>query len=159
MRIAPAQLEIWTRPAFKPMPRKGRLAAEFRLSCAVADMIARFVMPGWRWSHLPFGELRTFETANRLKRMGTHKGWPDYLFVHERGACVWMELKRRGGRLSDEQIEIAKFLKRAGHCWLIADTFVKARDQLILWGVLKPEAKDDGTNAQRQWAEQIRAAG
>jgi hypothetical protein len=38
-------------------------------------------MPGWQWTHLPFGEKRSAVTGARLKRMGTKRGWPDFILL------------------------------------------------------------------------------
>ena len=35
-------------------------------------------MPRWRYTHLPFGELRAPATTGRLKAMGVKPGWPDF---------------------------------------------------------------------------------
>jgi hypothetical protein len=39
-------------------------ASEYQLHCAVADMIRRWIMPGWKWSHFPAGEERPSQTIN-----------------------------------------------------------------------------------------------
>ena len=91
-----------------------RAQAEFRLHCAVADLIRRTAAPGWRWTHIASGEYRTPTTAGRLKRMGVTPGWPDFLFVSAQGRVAFLELKRPGGRLSPKQTDIALHLIRPG---------------------------------------------
>ena len=75
-------------------PRRRPRHAEFRLHCAVADLIRRTLAPDWRWTYLPFGEYRLPSTAAKLARMDVTPGWPDFLFVSERGRGAFLELKQ-----------------------------------------------------------------
>lgn len=112
-------------------------ATEFALHCAVADVIRRWIMPGWRYSHLPMGELRDKITAARLKRMGTTPGWPDLMFFNRGGKVCFLELKRKGSTLTEAQAELADFLRGAGHGYEVTDDFKKAVDVLKGWGVVR----------------------
>ena len=86
---------------------------EFSLSCAVAGHLERVLPADVLWSHLPFGENRTAITGARLKRMGTKRGWPDYLILHD-GKTVALELKADHGRMSKEQRDFADKLTALG---------------------------------------------
>jgi hypothetical protein len=123
-------------------------ALEFATCCLLADTIDRWIMPGWRWTHLPFGEHRDHRlnkkgqrfspTGNRLKRMGTKKGWPDYIFVGPARAVFWLEMKRaRSGRLSDEQIDIRTHLIDCGFAYLSTSSYDEAISALIERGILR----------------------
>jgi hypothetical protein len=112
-------------------------AKEFALQCAVADAIRRWKLTGWRYTHIPLGELRNKVTAARLKRMGTVAGWPDFIFMHLSGRVCFLEMKRRGNRLTDEQEELAEFLRAAGHSFEVADGFRDAIEILKGWGVVR----------------------
>ena len=103
----------------------------------VADILKRFVMPGWRYTHLPMGELREHATAVRLRRMGVTRGWPDLMFVSATGEVCFMELKRRGSHLTEEQDEIATFLGNAGLRYNCVDNFQDALVTLKIWGVVR----------------------
>lgn len=131
----------WQRWLFPPgairAKRVGGGAVEFRLHCAIADLVRRLCQPGWRWTHLPFGEYRPPATAARLKRMGTSAGWPDLLFVHGDGRVVWIELKRRGARPSRAQEELADHLEAAGHGFYVADSFDAAVAALKREGIVR----------------------
>src|SRR5262245_21376392 len=100
--------------------KRGGVAVEFRLHCAVADLLRRLIQPGWRYTHLPFGEYRPPATAAKLKRMGVTPGWPDLLLIGPEGQCCWVELKRRGETLKPEQTALKWFLIEGGHGHLVA---------------------------------------
>ena len=51
-------------------------------------------------SFLSNGEYRNLITAARLQRLGVVAGWPDLQFAGLDRRMVFLELKRRGGRLS-----------------------------------------------------------
>jgi hypothetical protein len=125
----------------RPPPPK-----EFALHCAVADTVRRWILPGWIWSHFPAGEARPHEvirgervslTGARLQRMGLNPGFPDFQFFHLQGRCCFLELKRQGGDLSEEQVAIAKHLIRAGHGYLMTNSFDDAIATLVDWRILR----------------------
>jgi hypothetical protein len=95
-----------------------RRQEEFRLSCAVADYLARVLPADVLWSHLPFGENRSAITGARLKRMGTKRGWPDYLLMHP-GGVLAIELKADKGRPSEQQVEFCNAFHALGHVYRI----------------------------------------
>jgi hypothetical protein len=125
---------------FKGKKQRGTAApapSEFALHCAVADTIRRFIMPGWRWTHIASGEKRDVVTASRLKRMGVNKGWPDLVFLHREGQACFLELKRKGNGLTDEQAELRDFLIAAGHGYVVTNNYKIAIDTLMIWGVVR----------------------
>src|SRR5262245_42692227 len=95
-------------------------------------------MPGWEWTHLPFGENRDHKlnpktgkywspTGVRLKRMGTKRGWPDYIFIGPGQQAFFLEMKRGSrGRIADEQDRIAAHLKCCGFDYFCAHSFEEA---------------------------------
>src|SRR5258707_4612835 len=80
---------------------------EFALHCMVADTVRRWIRPGWIWTHIANGEKRDAITGARLKRMGVTARFPDLMFFGPRGRVCFLELKRPGGRLDENQDEIA----------------------------------------------------
>jgi hypothetical protein len=120
---------------------------EFAVHCALADLLRRWTTPGWIWTHFPAGEERPAQIVRgkrvsfagaRLRRMGLHSGWPDFQFAHMSGRFCFLELKREnGGRLSEDQIDIATFLIASGHGYLCTSSFDDAVATLKDWGVVR----------------------
>ena len=121
---------------FKSRKQRGVIARprakEFELHCMIADVLRRWCSPLWRYTHMPAGEKRDMVTAMRLKRMGVTPGWADFQFFGPRRAVVFMELKRPGGggRLSEPQEELSRFLVDCGHKYITTNDFQHALDQL-----------------------------
>jgi hypothetical protein len=111
-------------------------APEFATHCLVADILVRWCTRDWRYSHFPAGEWRHPATAGRLKRMGVTPGWPDFQFFHCRGPVAFLELKRKGEELSDDQQALAFHLIRAGHGYALADNFRDALEVLRAWRIV-----------------------
>lgn len=126
------------------IPRVGQQAYEWQDQCALAHLLETSAAPGWAWTHLPMGELRNPAVARKLKNMGTHAGWPDFIFVHARGRVFWLELKRGGGphgkagTPSKAQHAIAVHLIGAGHGYLLTSSLDDAVATLKDIGVLPP---------------------
>ena len=60
------------------------------------------------WSYQPFGEQRSKLTGGLLKKKGTKKGVPDYLFIKDNkgtAEMVWLEFKAEKGKQSVEQFD------------------------------------------------------
>jgi len=111
-------------------------AKEYQLHTQLADLLRRWVMPGWKWTHLPFGEYRDPITAGRLKRMGVSPGWPDFVFVGA-NRVFFLELKRKGFGLSEAQGEVAEHLIRNGCGYLVTDDLKDALDTLRDMGIVR----------------------
>lgn len=124
-------------------------ALEFAECCMLADTIDRWILPHWKWTHLPFGEHRDHKvnpktgkryspSGQRLKRIGTKPGWPDYIFVGPERSVFWLEMKRRkGGRMSDEQVDIGAHLVACGFAYLCTPSVDDAIATLVDLGILR----------------------
>ncbi len=110
---------------------------EFELHVALADLVTRWIMPGWQFTHFPAGEHREKATAARLKRMGLKPGWPDFIFVGPARAVFFLELKRRGEHASDEQANVALHVMRCGFDYLCTDNLDEAVDALREHGIVR----------------------
>lgn len=143
------QLGLFTKRASKKLPP----APEYALHCLVADMLERWCRPGWFYSHIAHGELRTKATAGRLRRMGVRRGLPDFVFWHIEGATAFLELKRRGNRPTQSQANVAFFLRSAGHRYLCTDDFHEATNWLKRLGVLPTSINSIGGDAACQTEE------
>ena len=116
-----------------------RSASEFAICCTLADVLKRWLKPGWRFSHFPAGELRDDATGARLKRMGLMPGWPDYiLFAPKGGGPRFLEMKRaKYNYLTDEQSEFQTWALEQGYGYAVA----RGLDEALLivrgWGALR----------------------
>jgi hypothetical protein len=131
----PGQLSLFKgkrQRGVKPPP-----APEFNLHCMTADVLRRWCVPEWSWTHFPAGEWRHPATAQRLKRMGVQKGWPDFQLFHVCGLLAFIELKRRGEQPTDEQKALAFRLMHGGAGYLITDRFEDVMDALRDWRVVR----------------------
>jgi hypothetical protein len=131
----PGQLSL-----FRGKRQRGQAApapSEFQLHCAVVDTVRRWIMPGWRFTHIASGEKRDQVTAARLKRMGVTPGWPDLVFFGPGGAVCFVELKAKAGRLSEAQAAIRQHLEAAGHGYHCSSDYRDVVETLKAWGVLR----------------------
>ena len=136
MKSMPTQLAL-----FPGKTKKAPPVLEFPKACVIADACRKFLVAGWKWTHLPFGEHRSKATANRLKRMGVMPGWPDYLFVSPSGKHHYVELKRVGGKLNDNQAEMKVFFLAAGVPYLLSNNVREVLVTLQSWGVLRADVR------------------
>jgi hypothetical protein len=111
-----------------------RAQDEFRLACVVAEFLARALPVNVLWSHLPFGENRNVVTGARLKRMGTKRGWPDYLVIAN-GKMISLELKAPKGKVSDEQREFSVTFSGLGGFYHVCRSLDDVEAALIAAGV------------------------
>jgi hypothetical protein len=85
------------------------------------------------------GGLRSKSEAGRLKHQGVRTGMPDIGLLH-RGRSFFLEMKRRkGGRLSDEQIGTLAALERAGAIVGVARGADEALNILLGWQLIKAQ--------------------
>ena len=130
------------RPTTAPLP----IAQATRPVTAGAERIPIAVLPdrrdqaldrsGWRFTHMPSGEYRDSITASRLQRLGVVAGWPDLQFAGPDQKMVFLELKRRGGRLSEAQAAMRAHL-RTGFAYLATSDIDLAIEWLKQHGVLR----------------------
>jgi len=140
---SPAQLALFEANKL-PRTKRKRFASEMATHVAVADMLRKLAMPGWWWSTIPSGEMRTETTGALLKRLGLKRGIPDFLFIGPSGTHRWMELKRagNGGRLSPDQLEFQGMCIERGISHAVVRGFAEAEAQLREWHVLRPDVSE-----------------
>jgi hypothetical protein len=135
---------------------------EFSLHVSTADILRRWCQPDWRWTHLPFGEHRNPITGGRLKRMGTMRGWPDFILLSPRlyaimdpdprpelltkdnpdlvpwsqGKTHFLEVKRPKGKLTEEQQLLCDWLRVNGYEYEMADDLKLVIAILQRWGAV-----------------------
>lgn len=89
------------RPAFK---LSAPVVPEQDFHEAVAYLLWRLVLPPARWTCFPAGSVPLPpQFADKLARMGLHRGWPDFLIVHAE-RVHGLELKRDGEGLSRDRM-------------------------------------------------------
>lgn len=125
----------------KPKPAK-----EFATHVMIADVLRKWQTPGWRWTHLPFGEHRNAITGARLKRMGTQVGWPDFIllkplndFLDGPQRCHFLELKRQGVGLTEFQQSFKVWCDINDFPYAWCDNFNAALAQLKEWGAVRAQ--------------------
>src|SRR5262245_21061519 len=79
--------------ARRPARRRPSATPERRFHIALADRLRAEGRPGWWWSHVPSGELRTKATAALLERLGLKPGMSDFILIAPDGGHHWLELK------------------------------------------------------------------
>lgn len=88
---------------------------------------------------IPNAGRRSWKVGKAMKAEGMRKGAPDLVILAPERRVFFLEMKKRkGGRVSDEQLGFAAICKRLGHHYAVANTLADAVAILIGWGVLKP---------------------
>jgi len=92
----------------------------------------RFQYPGIIIFAVPNGDYRNITTANRLKKEGVLAGVPDLVILLDSGKVLFVEMKRIGGRLSDNQKSTIKKMESLNHQVIVAfgadDAIEKVRE-------------------------------
>lgn len=121
---------------------RNKPAPERSTHIAVVDMLWKLARPGWYWTHLASGELRTEATGRLLKRLGLKPGLPDLMLINPEGRFLFLELKRgKGARLNPAQLEFAGMCQERCIPHAVARNFAEAEAQLRVWGCLRSEAR------------------
>lgn len=110
--------------------------AEFRLHCAVADLLRKCAKPAVYWTTIPNGEARSLVTGARLKRQGVRPGAPDILLIVN-GQAIGLELKAGKGRQTDNQRDTEQDWTAAGGTYHVANGYDAAFSFLDAAGVLR----------------------
>jgi hypothetical protein len=143
---------------FKSRRQRGVAAPpplEFATQCALADTLRKWATPNWVWNHIPGGEERPAEfikgkrvsfAGERTKRAGFKPGWPDFILIPPAVPTIhprphFLELKRRGGKLTEHQAGFALWCKLNGCPHAVADNYEAAVKILQAWGALMDRVK------------------
>ena len=86
---------------------------------------------------IPNGGLRNARVAAQLNDEGVCPGFPDLGFCYEEGRSLFLEMKTRGGSLSDYQKGVRYKLEQLGHQWFMARSVDEAMEILAAKGLLK----------------------
>jgi hypothetical protein len=131
--------------------QKSHTPTEFEIHCVVADLLRRWIEPGWMWFHPPNGGERPAVfikgrrisiEGGRLKRMGAKPGVSDILLAKAPSAQLHaLELKRRGEQPTDEQLAWLQEVEELGGVAGWADSVKGAVEVLKKWGALSTRIK------------------
>jgi hypothetical protein len=123
----------------KPRARKESVPApkELALHMTVARLLRDHCLPDWEWCHIPNGEHRDIRTAAKLKAMGVRKGWPDFIFITPYGSLMFLELKRAGKALTDEQADFRIKCSERKIPYVVAWTIDQVLKTFDEWGCLR----------------------
>lgn len=132
------QVDLFTRRARRvraPEP------SELQVHIALVQWLRCFAAPGVVYWHCPNGEARDKRDGAKLKAMGTRKGVADLTFLQPCRPLLFLELKRRGAKPSEAQLEFADEVRRAGAEYAVCDSLDKALKLLTERGILRPQGK------------------
>jgi hypothetical protein len=71
---------------------------------------------------------------NSLKADGLRAGFPDLICIASGGRCGFMEIKREGEKLGENQIHWAGALEHLGHQHAVVRSIEDAAETLQKWG-------------------------
>lgn len=111
--------------------------AELQLHKQVVALLRQIGAPRWQWWHTPNGERRDAATGAKLKSMGVMPGVPDLVLVSPAGVFHGLELKAKGGTLSDAQARFQIWAAANGVAYSVADDFDQALAVLKAWGAVR----------------------
>jgi hypothetical protein len=137
MTIAPPLIALMSGSNARPRRAVRNVPRESVLHFAVAKLLRDHCLEDWRWTHIPSGELRDIRTASKLKQMGVRRGFPDFIFISPYGSVRFLELKRAGGELTEEQAEFRLWCIKHGVPHVIAWSIDQVLTSLDQWGVLR----------------------
>lgn len=116
--------------------RAKRKAPEHRFQVSLVKVLRQHSLVV-TWHSIPNGGYRHLYTATKLKAEGARAGVPDLVFVLPPiGRTAYLELKAKGGSLSQEQKHFRDFARADGALWECAKNIDEAYGILAAWGVL-----------------------
>lgn len=110
---------------------KQRADLEFEIQSEFFNLV-NLTLPGLAIAAWPNGEKRDRKTAIKLKRMGVRPGFPDVFCPYRREGYIglWIEFKKPGEDLSDQQKLLFPFLENMGYKIMVCDNANDALEQL-----------------------------
>lgn len=112
-------------------------ALELRTQIALADTLRVSLCPGWNWTHIGHGGKRSIQTATMMKRSGQQPGWSDFILLSPHALAHFLELKRKGGVISDAQQAFANYCNTYGYPHAVVFGFDDAIAVLKHWRVVR----------------------
>jgi hypothetical protein len=114
--------------------------SELQIQIALIERLGWMCLPDCVYFHVPNGELRDKRAAAKLKAMGELPGVSDIEFIYNDQAgrlhVLFLELKARGRRPSDDQQIFGRRVSRLGCAFECADSIDQAVEILQRYGIL-----------------------
>lgn len=110
---------------------------EADLQRTVVEIIEQFGVDNLLWLHPANEGKRSARNGAFLKRLGMLPSVADLIIVIPGGIVKWLELKARGKKPSEAQIDFAERCAENGSDYELARTPEEAADVLWEWGALK----------------------
>ena len=120
---------------FYSKPRRDN--PEARLQKAVLQHLKMTGVPGIIYFHPANEGRRSIVTGANLKALGMLPGVADLVIIKD-GRAFFLEIKAKGGRLSEAQAQFGALALEAGSQWACVDCIDAAINTLRNWGVIKP---------------------
>ncbi len=118
------------RPAKSP---RRKAPKEISIHMSVAAFL-RWAWPGdLPWTHFPAGEKRDARTGAKLKSMGLAAGWPDFVLLLPQGRVGFIELKAKGGTLSEAQVAFRDQAMANGHGYAVCTSVEEVEAAAARW--------------------------
>ena len=119
-------------------PRRAALPfSEHQLQVSVCELLDIALRPGLYYLAVPNGGARHIAVARKLKAEGVKAGVADIQILLEDGRSAWLELKIKGGALSQDQKIFRDVCRALGHPWAMAKTMDEAEAFLDSIGCLR----------------------
>lgn len=111
----------------------GQFQSEHVLQIAVAQYLDRALPPDAFWTSIDSAGRGPIAGA-RMKRRGVKRGLPDILILWS-SVTLWIELKSRKGRVSEQQDDFGWHAIRAGHHWHVCRSVDDLASRLAEYGI------------------------
>lgn len=104
------------------------------------SVIAYLNARGIATAHVPNGSVLAGNARQRAMQMNSLKsdglriGFPDLILIHTDARVGFMEVKREGEKLGENQIHWRGALERLGHKWACVRSIEDAQETLKEWG-------------------------
>ena len=114
---------------------------EYRLHCAIVDLLNAARCPGVVFWHCPNGGKRAMAEAAQFGAMGVLAGVADLQLSIPGGKTCFMEIKARAGVLSEAQEGFLAAMDRNGHRTAVVRSLDEAMVTLRDWGAIRAIAR------------------
>ena len=112
--------------------------SEHKIQVSLLELLKYAARPDIFYFAIPNQSNRHIRNAMKMKAEGVRSGVPDLCFMFPKGRVAWLEMKKQGGSLSDNQKQFRDVCKILGHDWGTAKSVDEALELLTKWDALKP---------------------